>query len=171
MGTGYCIHDEICFSEYLNNMQHNNLSCSRSLIISVNQIITTHKFPLKIYKVVVPNRLYKLTANYIREFAQVQRPLQPHQPLDILHSHKTVNRSTYNRIRIHYLVSMTLSGSERSSVALVSVVLRPWLLRRLISSPMPRRASSSTIGTVTPTMIAVLSLSALACNRERLTIK
>lgn len=54
---------------------------------------------------------------------------------------------------------MTLSGNERLSVALVSVVLRPWLLLLRTNSPMPNRDSSRAIATVTPTMIAVLSLS------------
>lgn len=53
---------------------------------------------------------------------------------------------------------MTLSGRDRSSVALASVVLRPWLRRRRIRSPIPSRASR-TMGTVTPTIMAVLSLS------------
>lgn len=54
---------------------------------------------------------------------------------------------------------MTLSGNDRLSVALVSVVLRPWLLLLRINSPMPRRNSSNAMATVTPTMMAVLSLS------------
>lgn len=56
-------------------------------------------------------------------------------------------------------MSITLSGRDKLSVVLVSVVFRPWLLLRLTNNPIPNKASKSTIGTVTPTMIAVLSLS------------
>lgn len=58
-----------------------------------------------------------------------------------------------------HLVSMTLSGNDRLSVALVSVVLRPWLLLLRTNSPMPNRPNSTAMATTTPTMMAVLSLS------------
>lgn len=68
-------------------------------------------------------------------------------------------KSRWSIVISWHLVSMTLSGNERLSVALVSVVLRPWLLLLRINSPMPNRNSSNAMATVTPTMMAVLSLS------------
>lgn len=60
------------------------------------------------------------------------------------------------------LVSITLSGSDKLSVGpplLGSASLRKWFRCRLINKPMPSNVNKSTIGTVTPTIINVLSLS------------